>query len=144
MRNIESLSPKMKEKVLQFTAILKAMDIQFFIHDTFRTTAEQEALFAQGRFDIDFVNRLRYKAGMPLIPESENRRIVTKCDGVKKKSRHQSGNAIDIVPMEKGRPVWPNPSDKRWLAMGEVGESLGLEWGGRWTDPDCPHYELNL
>lgn len=26
--------------------------------------------------------------------------------------------------------------------IGNIGESLGLTWGGRWLSPDAPHFEL--
>lgn len=33
--------------------------------------------------------------------------------------------------------------DPRWLQIGELGEKVGLEWGGRWSKPkrDRPHFQ---
>lgn len=56
-------------------------------------------------------------------------------------SMHLSGRAMDICPgiflMEKD---WA-PEDPLWLRLGELGERIGLRWGGRWRRPDRPHFE---
>src|SRR5438270_13951059 len=52
--------------------------------------------------------------------------------------------AWDEVPMELlGNKYWGwhgrlDNSDPRWLQMGEIGEKVGLHWGGRWPD-NPPH-----
>ena len=68
-------------------------------------------------------------------------------------SKHTWGVAFDIVFKDAlGLPSWPpgapNP-DPRWYKLGEIGEQLGLKWGGRWFNPqtkqgffDGPHFEL--
>ena len=90
------------------------------------------------------VNRLRHIAKMGTLDDRDNHYTVTGCDGVVRKSNHQSGMALDLVPANSGgSPLWPVGSDPRWLVLGEIGESCGLSWGGRWKDhPDHPHYEL--
>jgi len=45
----------------------------------FRTTEDQQKLFRKG---------------------------VSKCDGINKKSYHQSGLAVDLVPWVNGKPTW--------------------------------------
>jgi soluble lytic murein transglycosylase-like protein len=45
-----------------------------------------------------------------------------------------------VVPLTDGQPDWNSP---HWERLGELGESLGLTWGGRWnTRTDRPHFEL--
>jgi hypothetical protein len=57
-------------------------------------------------------------------------------------SFHQYGLAFDVVPVAyKGMKDW-NPSGPYWAQIGMIGESLGLTWGGRWSDPDKPHFHL--
>ena len=57
-------------------------------------------------------------------------------------SYHQYGLAIDVVPRAyKSMPDW-NPSGPQWEAIGRLGEGLGLTWGGRWSKPDKPHFQL--
>lgn len=63
--------------------------------------------------------------------------IVTNCDGVKRKSKHQSGRAADIVFRSK-----PWDSNHPWDAIGEEAERVGLVWGGTWKMRDLPHVEL--
>lgn len=99
-----------------------------------RTVAEQQALFAQGR-----------TAPGP---------IVTYCDGVTKRSKHNEwpSQAIDVIPY----PVnWRDTSRMYYFAgyVKRVAEEMGvpLRWGGDWdgdtevqdeTFMDLPHFEL--
>ena len=55
-------------------------------------------------------------------------------------SRHESGRAIDVVPLKEGKPDWRST---HWGRMGELGQQLGLEWGGTWKRlNDRPHFQL--
>jgi len=94
-----------------------------------RTYEEQKALYDKGRTT----------AGP----------IVTWCDGLNDRSRHQSdpGEAVDLAP-------WPIDwnDDARFIKLGEhvldCAERLGvrLEWGGHWRGRkrDLPHFELRV
>lgn len=57
-------------------------------------------------------------------------------------SFHNWGLAFDICFNNKSNPY---PSDaKVWERVGQIAESIGLEWGGRWKSPvDKPHFQLN-
>ena len=67
-------------------------------------------------------------------------------------SYHQYGLAIDIWSVRDGEIVAYNKklgskaieiTTKDHNALGPIGESLGLVWGGRWKRPvDRPHYQL--
>jgi peptidoglycan L-alanyl-D-glutamate endopeptidase CwlK len=75
---------------------------------------------------------------------------VSKCDGVKNKSYHQSGNAIDIIPYVQGKYTWNDKEafktintsiQQVWVEMDN--KQYNLCWGGNWkTFIDMPHYEL--
>lgn len=60
------------------------------------------------------------------------------------KSKHLTGDAIDLAPRcllsEKN---WA-PYSPLWECLGAMGESLGLTWGGRWKGKKCdrPHFEI--
>lgn len=83
-----------------------------------RTWAEQNALFAQGRT----------KPG----------NIVTNARGGQ--SNHNFGIAWDIGIFINGKY---QPSSPWYDVVGEIGEGVGLEWGGRWTSiQDKPHYQV--
>jgi peptidoglycan L-alanyl-D-glutamate endopeptidase CwlK len=123
-------------------AELQDLKIPHVITSTKRTLEEQQALYAQGREKLEEVNRLREIAGMRPIGIGENGYTVTNCDGIKNKSNHQSGDAIDIVPMENGKPIWPDSKDRRWNTISFVMIKHGFEWGGNWKlFPDFPHYQ---
>ena len=152
---LEDLAPMVCAAALKALSELKAAGVQFVVTYTLRTEKEQAALYAQGRSPLSEVNALRKAAGLYEIKEylgkdkkvhSDNDYTVTKCDGVKNKSAHQSGKALDVVPdldpSEKQTPGWPAPSDPRWGKIAEVFKNHGFIWGGDWKEfPDYPHYE---
>lgn len=60
-------------------------------------------------------------------------------------SNHETGLAFDlgIVDPQTGNFDWNYDGNPQWNRLGEIGESLGLEWGGRWAEPyDPPHFQL--
>ena len=123
---------------------LTTAGIPHAVTSTLRTVQEQQALYAQGRKDLDEVNVLRSAAGLSPIADADNKYHVTNDDGVTYKSNHQSGRALDVVPTENGNPVWPEPSDARWGRIAAIFKSQGFQWGGDWTSfPDYPHYEMD-
>ena len=123
-----------------------------------RTDAMQIAFHAQGRESLITVNNLRQKAGMSPISESENKSTITDCDGITSKSPHQSGKAVDIVPMDKnGNTYWPSLNDTQWRVIATAMMEQGLRWGGDWDGDgltrsdgdldekyiiDYPHYQM--
>lgn len=57
-------------------------------------------------------------------------------------SWHNFGLAIDVAPLDQwGKPHWPN-DEALWTRIGEIGEAVGFEWGGRWPKPDRPHFQF--
>jgi len=93
----------------------------------FRTVADQKYLYASGR--------------------TRPGKIVTRADGVKKMSNHQSGNAIDIVCYDNGKITWDEKVFKEVAKhLKEVASKyygIELKWGGDWTTfRESPHFEL--
>jgi peptidoglycan L-alanyl-D-glutamate endopeptidase CwlK len=142
IRDINALVPEMKEKVLMFKAKLSQAKIPYLIIETLRTQDVQNAYYAQGRQSFNEVNTLRKKAGLYLFKnEWENKSIVTKT----RSSYHSTGKACDLVPLlpSDTKKIWWAAPDQVWEELGCMGESCGLEWGGRWKDfIDKPHYQL--
>lgn len=147
MTKIEALEPGTREKVEKMLHFLDAEKISYKIIETLRTTKVQQAYYAQGRQPIYTVNALRKEAGLWVIDEATNKRIITWT----LKSKHLEGKAIDIVPVKDGKIPW-NILDQEiadlYIRIGEIGESVGLEWGGRWkpvdkfgVGKDAPHFE---
>jgi peptidoglycan L-alanyl-D-glutamate endopeptidase CwlK len=63
-------------------------------------------------------------------------------------SRHEKGEAFDVCFLAPNGS-WSWDESHPWQQLGELGERLGLVWGGRWrkgrwagTKGDRPHFEL--
>lgn len=99
-----------------------------------------EALLAAAKaagFDLVVVDTLR--------TAEEQAEYLRTGASKRKDSLHLHGLAIDVAP----RPLmklknWA-PEHPEWFRLGELGEGLGLRWGGRWKSPvDRPHFECPL
>jgi peptidoglycan L-alanyl-D-glutamate endopeptidase CwlK len=146
---ISDLQPDVAAVAQKVLDALDQFKIPYVVTSTIRTIDEQKALYAQGRQPLEVVNELRQIANLPPIGEADNSYTVTNDDGVKYKSNHQSGRALDVTPADaKGDPIWPEPSDPRWNQIAQFFMVQNFKWGGNWTkehdgiDPDYPHYEM--
>jgi peptidoglycan L-alanyl-D-glutamate endopeptidase CwlK len=108
------LTPEFERKAFQFLVIAKADGYNLKITSGRRTQAEQNALYEQGR--------------------TTQGAIVTWT----RNSKHISGLAFDVAFV--GATPYPNNFD--WEILGKIGERIGLKWGGRFSTPDRPHFEL--
>jgi peptidoglycan L-alanyl-D-glutamate endopeptidase CwlK len=119
---IEDLEPVTRAMCEKFLAAAAAAGHNIRVTHTLRTMDEQAKLYAQGR----------------TLPGPE----VTKAKPGQ--SPHNFGMAFDIC--FAGKVPYPPETDPRWLALGQLGESLGLSWGGpngkgdKFTF-DRPHFE---
>ena len=82
-------------------------------------------------------------------PEEQNRLFkqgVSNADGYIKISKHQTGDALDVVPYVNGRASWDEKELlKVAICMLQASKELGyrLKWGGFWrTFKDLPHYQV--
>lgn len=70
----------------------------------------------------------------------------SKCDGVKKKSYHQTGRALDFFAYVDGKASWDEAHlTSVAVAFLQAAIRLGyqIEWGGLWTTfVDMPHVQL--
>ena len=93
-----------------------------------RTKEEQAELYKKGR--------------------STSGEIVTYRDGVFKKSKHQSGNAVDVVPYPE---KWNEEAIRDFgnyvkgiaimlKAYGAIDKDI--QWGGDWERSDKPHWQV--
>jgi peptidoglycan LD-endopeptidase CwlK len=95
-----------------------AQGIRIIVTSALRTYEQQNELYAQGR--------------------SKPGKIVTGARGGY--SNHNFGLAFDVTIFKGVEPVWESPAYK---AVGALGRSLGLEWGGDWQSfKDEPHFQL--
>jgi peptidoglycan LD-endopeptidase CwlK len=152
-RLLADLDPRLFSIAQQFIQKLIAEKVPYAILETYRPPEIQAAYYAQGRETYNAVCAKRLAAGLPRIGEYEAGQKVTWT----LKSKHISGLALDVVPLtERGAIPWriTDATAPFWKRIGEIGESVGLEWGGRWPDQktgkldayglgiDLPHYEL--
>lgn len=116
-KNIGTLVPKAQEKAREFLQKVKDAGINAKIIDGSRTFAQQDALFAMGRT----------KPG----------KIVTNAKGGF--SNHNFGVAWDIGIFEGTKFLGDS---KLYDKVGEIGKSIGLEWGGDFNSIiDKPHFQ---
>lgn len=121
-RDITLCHPELQKKAEKLIEECKKRGLIVKLGESFRTVAEQNALYAQGRT----------KPGQ----------IVTYAKGSDYSSMHQWGVAFDIIRND-GKGAY-NDSDGWFEKAGTVGKELGLEWGGDWTNPvDKPHFQLS-
>lgn len=115
-RLLSDLNPAMRSKAVEFLSKCLEEKIPLMIIDTLRTPKEQEENIKKG------------------VSWTKN-------------SRHLVGMAIDVCPYKtfvlhgENKLQW-DAKDPVWAKIGAIGESLGLTWGGRWTQKDLGHFEL--
>ena len=120
-RDITMCHPELQEKAQRLIAECKKQGLIVKLGECFRTVAEQDNLYAQGRT----------KPGS----------IVTNAKGSSYSSMHQWGAAFDVIRNDGKGAYFDN--DGWFSKVGRIGKSLGLEWGGDWTSPvDKPHFQL--
>ncbi len=145
---IDGLAPEARRRFLEAEADLVQLSFDVFITETRRPILRQLAYFAQGRCGLEEVNQVRSAAGLPALQEAGS--VITHADGILKRSKHQDGLALDLVPFEAetGRLLW-NAPEGVWLSLGKIARKHGFVWGGDWKSHpaatlgwDCPHWEV--
>ncbi|MDP4142990.1 MAG: peptidoglycan-binding protein [Bacillota bacterium] len=122
---ISALNPYVASLARQFLNLCTQSGLDVTIIVTFRSWYDQDQLFAQGR--------------------TQPGAIVTDAEGGD--SYHNWGLAFDCAPMTNGVIDW-NATDK-FIEMGNLGQQVGLEWGGNWTTfnisiVDMPHFQYTF
>jgi peptidoglycan L-alanyl-D-glutamate endopeptidase CwlK len=117
-RDIKDCVPELQALYASFCEEMDKEGLRFILSATKRTATQQLDLYAQGRT----------KPG-PIVTWTKD-------------SNHMSGRAFDIAMIgENGKADWREESYDR---PGEIGKSIGLEWGGDWLGKkkDKPHFQL--
>lgn len=129
---LQSGKPESKILVDAVKDFINYSPIDFCIIENggYRTSEDQQALFNKG---------------------------VSKCDGIKNKSKHQSGLAVDLVPYFNGRAVWMDDQKERKHAFYLAGafkafckiHFIDITSGADWNDDgilldgwDPCHFEI--
>jgi hypothetical protein len=113
-RALDDLVPELRVKVYELLARCIEAGIPTIIIDTLRTPAEHQVNLARGT---------------SWTPHS----------------KHLDGRAIDVCPyqlfrLHGGDKLEWDANDPVWQTIGEIGERLGLRWGGRWAQRDMGHF----
>ena len=122
-RSLEDLTPEMRALTVEFLARLVELGLLIMLVDTLRTPEEQEQNILKG---VSWTKNSRH---LPQEPSGKS-------------------DAIDLCPYSEFSLHGPdklqwNGEDPVWEKIGEIGESLGLEWGGRWKQRDLGHFKYN-
>jgi D-alanyl-D-alanine carboxypeptidase len=115
-RSLSDLSEHFRPLAVELIARAVEAGIQVRIIDTLRTETEQQENLRRG---------VSWTAKSKHLPDESGK-----------------ANAIDLGPIEcLSLKNWA-PLHPAWERLGEIGESVGLTWGGRWKVRDCSHFEL--
>ena len=121
MRNITLCHPRLQALTAQLVDKCVGAGLPIKIGESFRSVAEQDALYAQGRTQ----------------PGS----IVTNAKGSSYSSQHQWGIAADFYRAD-GKGAY-NEAGDYFNRVGAIAKQLGLAWGGDWKSiVDKPHVYL--
>ncbi len=108
-RNLNDLTPVVRSKAEGFVAACATEGIDVLITRTYRDAESQEALYAQGR-------------------TAPGQKVTNARAG---QSWHNWRCAFDFVPIVNGKAQWNDRA--LFERCGEIAESVGLEWAGRWV-----------
>jgi peptidoglycan L-alanyl-D-glutamate endopeptidase CwlK len=108
-RDLSALLPVVEGKAIAFIDGCKAVGIDVLITSTYRDNESQNAIYAQGR--------------------TSSGKIVTNAKAGE--SWHNHRCAFDFVPIVNGKAQWNDLA--LFKRCGEIAESVGLEWSGRWN-----------
>ena len=117
-RKISDLDPRFQPLVKQLLDESNKLTSPWitFITDGFRTYAEQEKLYAQGR----------------TTPGN----IVT--NAKPGTSNHEKGLAVDLAFQKDGKLSY---EQRYYDLIVPIAKKLGIDWGGNWKFVDKPHFE---
>ena len=116
IRDINELSKNAQVACRLFLKECERAGLKVLITETYRSQERQNELYAQGRTE-------------------EGKKVTWT-----KNSRHTSRLAWDICQNVKGQEY---ASTTFFRMCGEIAKGLGITWGGDWSTPDMPHFEVS-
>ncbi|WP_238403948.1 M15 family metallopeptidase [Paenibacillus paridis] len=127
---VTGLHPIVFAKQNELIAEAASAGIDILISDGFRSSEEQDAIYAKGR--------------------TAEGQVVTQVQGGH--SYHNYGLAIDFaLRTKKGEVVWDMEYDGNkngkadWMEVVAIAKKLGFSWGGDWKNfPDYPHLQMDF
>uniref|UniRef100_UPI00406D34D4 M15 family metallopeptidase n=1 Tax=Paenibacillus sp. FSL H8-0548 TaxID=1920422 RepID=UPI00406D34D4 len=127
---VTELHPAVFAKQNELIAAASQAGITILITDGFRSSEEQDAIYAKGR--------------------TAEGQVVTQVQGGH--SYHNYGLAIDFaLRTKKNEVVWDMKYDGNkngksdWMEVVTIAKELGFSWGGDWKNfPDYPHLQMDF
>lgn len=119
-RDLGDLRPPVASRAAAFVTACRARGIEVLITSTLRDHESQAALYAIGR---------TVKGANPTPAKPMGRTVTNARPG---QSFHNWGCAFDFVPIVHGKAAWNDTA--LFQRCGEIAESVGLEWAGRWQN----------
>lgn len=127
---VTALHPIVFIKQTELIAETSKAGITILVTDGFRSSEEQNAIYAKGR--------------------TTEGKVVTQVQGGH--SYHNYGLAVDFaLRTKKGEVVWDMEYDGNkngrsdWMEVVEIAKRLGFSWGGDWKNfPDYPHLQMDF
>ena len=114
-RDIKELTENAQKACKLFLEECKRQGLNVLITETYRSQERQNKLYAQGR-------------------TASGKKVTWT-----RHSRHTSRRAWDICQNVKGQEYSNTTFFRR---CGDIAKSLDIIWGGDWSTPDMPHFEV--
>jgi hypothetical protein len=132
-RSSANLSPEFAQRVEAFLKDPRVMNHGVTIREGYRSPLTQLAYFSKGRADNSITDKLMKKAGFKDGINFWAKSFQKPGDYITwtLASNHFNGTAVDLEPGDLGY-------DK----LGSIAAEYGIDWGGNWSTPDKPHFEM--
>lgn len=116
-RSLAKLDPRIRFKIQDLLAKCKSAGLKVRVIETLRSAEQHKKNMAAG---TSWAKRSKHCPRPPLG-------LSLACDIA----------VVEYLTL----PNW-NPEGAKWQVLGALGESCGLEWGGRWKQQDMAHFQV--
>ena len=132
-RSASNLSPEFAQRVEAFLKDPRVMNKGVSIREGYRSPLTQLAYYSKGRASNSITDKLMKKAGFKDGINFWSKSFQKPGDYITwtLASNHFNGTAVDLEPGSVGY-------DK----LGQIAAEYGIDWGGNWSTPDKPHFEM--
>ena len=132
-RSAANLSPEFAQRVEAFMKDPRVMNKGVSIREGYRSPLTQLAYYSKGRASNSITDKLMKKAGFKDGINFWSKSFQKPGDYITwtLASNHFNGTAVDLEPGSVG-----------YEKLGQIASEYGIDWGGNWSTPDKPHFEM--
>ena len=132
-RSAANLSPEFAQRVEAFLKDPRVMNKGVSIREGYRSPLTQLAYYSKGRASNSITDKLMKKAGFKDGINFWSKSFQKPGDYITwtLASNHFNGTAVDLEPGSVG-----------YEKLGQIASEYGIDWGGNWSTPDKPHFEM--